>query len=277
MPHVIRNSAPEFLLPKPFRLPIPFPKMTGNRMPNPFTRSADFFNSAPSAKHGDMLEDIINGLYAARLRPGDLAVDGGAHIGLHTLGMARHVSPGGRVIAVEALTRLATGMLARRINEGGFADTVVVENVALGAEPGQAIFHDVSQAPGYSGLRARDDLPGNLSETIHEVSVKVEPLDALVARNALPGKKVSFIKLDLEGGEFDCLRGARRTLEKDRPLVVFEHGQAKAAALYGYTKDGFFDFFDSVGYTLTTLLQEPMTRETWGTGQSVWYMVATPL
>lgn len=244
-------------------------------MSQAFRSSAEFFRTTPADKQGDRLEDMISALYRSVLRPGDLAVDGGAHVGLHSIGMARCVRPGGRVIAVEALARLVNGMLARQIAEHGFDDTIVVENLALGAAQGEAVFHDVSEAPGYSGLRARTDLPGTLAETVREVRVKVETLDALVAHHG-SGRPVRFIKLDLEGGEFDCLRGARKTLEGDRPIVVFEHGQADAARLYGYSKESFFDYFDGVGYRLTTLLDEPLTREVWGTGHAVWYVVARP-
>lgn len=245
-------------------------------MSQAFSLSAEFFRTTPSDKQGDRLEGLISDLYASILKPGDVAVDGGAHVGLHSLGMARHVAPGGRVIAVEALARLANGMLARQIASHGFTETILVENVALGRAAGEAVFHDVSEAPGYSGLRARTDLPGKLNETIREVQVRVEMLDTLAARHALPGRPVRFIKLDLEGGEFDCLLGARATLERDRPVVVFEHAQAAAAKLYDYTKDSFFEFFDSIGYRLTTLLGEPLTREVWGTGYAVWYVVARP-
>lgn len=241
-----------------------------------FPRSAAFFRTNPVEKQGDLLEEMIAGLYRSILRPGDLAVDGGAHVGLHSIGMARCVRPGGRVIAVEALTRLAKGLLAQQIANHAFDDTILVENVALGAAPGEAVFHDVSEAPGYSGLRARTDLPGELSKTVREVRVAVETLDTLVARHGR-GLPVRFIKLDLEGGEFDCLRGARETLQRDRPVVVFEHAQAEAAKLYGYSKEDFFDYFHSIGYRLSTLLDEPLTREVWGKDYAVWYVVGHPL
>lgn len=250
-------------------------QQNGERMSQAFSRSAEFFRTTPSDKQGDRLEDMIAALYGSVLQPGDLAVDGGAHVGLHSIGMARCVRPDGRIIAVEALARLAGGMLAQQITKHGFGDTIIVENLALGAAPGEAVFHDVFEAPGYSGLRVRTDLPGTLSETVREVRVRVETLDALVARHG-QGRPVRFIKLDLEGGEFDCLRGARAALERDRPIVVFEHGQAEAAKLYGYDKGNFFDYFDSVGYRLATLLEEPLTREVWGTGHAVWYVVARP-
>lgn len=50
-------------------------------------------------------------------------------------------------------------------------------------------------------------------------------------------KEVGFIKLDLEGGELDTLRGSRGTLESNLTLVVFENGRQASADLYGYDKN----------------------------------------
>jgi len=46
-------------------------------------------------------ELMLEQIYRAALRPGDIAVDIGAHEGRHTLPMARAVGPSGSVFAFE--------------------------------------------------------------------------------------------------------------------------------------------------------------------------------
>jgi hypothetical protein len=48
--------------------------------------------------------------------------------------------------------------------------------------------------------------------------VSVERLDDLVTG------PVDVVKIDVEGAEAACLRGAERILREHRPLVIFEHG-----------------------------------------------------
>ena len=55
--------------------------------------------------------------------------------------------------------------------------------------------------------------PENYSLRIHTMSI-----DKLVEEKKLP--KVDFIKLDIEGAEPDCLKGAAETIKKFRPKLA---------------------------------------------------------
>jgi hypothetical protein len=85
---------------------------------------------------------------------------------------------------------------------------------------------------------------------------------------------VAFIKMDLEGGEFAALQGARRILERDRPLVVFEHAGLYRSVYYGYSVFDLEKFWHGLGYRLVDLFGRPVTGqrlEHW----PVWYLVAS--
>ena len=77
---------------------------------------------------------------------------------------------------------------------------IVILDCALGAEKGEALFHD---GLGYAS---------QLSPT-GKMRVPVRPLDAL-------GLSPSYVKLHLEGAELAALKGARETLLANRPLVA---------------------------------------------------------
>jgi len=121
---------------------------------------------------------------------------------------------------------------------------------------------------GYSGLKDRA-LPFEADKQTIEVPVDI--LDNYVADDA----RVTFIKADVEGGEFPALQGGIKTLEKHRPLVVFETGRAFSAQLYGYTKQDLFGFFQELGYELKDILGCRYLEEQWDQF-GPWNLVAYP-
>ncbi len=84
-------------------------------------------------------EKNLQDLYEAFLRPGDIAVDVGAHTGHHTFPIARCVSPGGRVLAFEPLDNCRE-QIVRRVETEGLASVISVFPFAVGAENGEAEF-----------------------------------------------------------------------------------------------------------------------------------------
>jgi FkbM family methyltransferase len=182
-------------------------------------------------------EVLVQHVYEALLRPGDFAADVGAHLGRHTLPMARCVGPTGRVLAFEPL--LPYFMELRRV-----CDPALVEiyDGALGAAAGPAEFVVALDLPAYSGLRERTyDHPTRLQR----VPVQVRTLDEMTAH--LPSLRL--VKIDVEGGEMDVLRGGRAALRRLRPVVVFEFG-LRAIGNYDSSPAAVFALLDDLGYRL---------------------------
>ena len=72
-----------------------------------------------------------------------------------------------------------------------------------------------------------------------------------------------FIKTDCEGADFRILQGAERLLDKNRPLIYFEHSGEIGAMNHNYTKDIFFNFFDTKKYKLITTKSEQFSPHMW--------------
>lgn len=138
------------------------------------------------------------------VRPGWRAVDGGANLGVYTLTLAR---AGADVLAFEPNPPIADRG-ARAIALNGLSSRIHHRRVALGAATGTARF-DIS---GHSE-NARLAEGGTLD-------VPVVTLDDEIA--ALGWTAWDFLKLDLEGGETDALRGGRGVLARFAPLVMSE-------------------------------------------------------
>jgi FkbM family methyltransferase len=103
-------------------------------------------------------------------------------------------------------------------------------DIALSDKAGEATFNYVVTNPAYSGLQKRNyDKPNEKDETI---TVKTATLDSFLDSVLPADYAVDFIKIDVEGGELQVLRGAVQTLRRCQPIVVFEHGLG-AADCYG--------------------------------------------
>jgi FkbM family methyltransferase len=61
---------------------------------------------------------------------------------------------------------------------------------------------------------------GGVGEAGHLSSEGDDSIAAVAIDDVLAGQAVDFIKLDVEGGEADALRGARRTLQSHRPVLA---------------------------------------------------------
>jgi len=112
---------------------------------------------------------------------------------------------------------------------------------------------------GLSGLNKREGRSGIDRDRLRKVVVPVGTLDEV-----LGDRHIDFIKIDVEGAEFDVLRGARRILESSRPLILFEFGLG-GAEYFGVDADKMFDYFgkhDFAVYTVATYARngEPLGR-----------------
>lgn len=142
-------------------------------------------------------------------------VDVGAYQGALTKPMVA-IAPLGAHIAIEPQPVYA-GRLRKR-----FPGVRVVE-CALGDHPDTATFTLALDSPARSGLK-RQQYPTDHERT-RTITVRVERLDDIVPANA----PVAFIKIDVEGAEFQVLRGAMATIRRDRPVIVFEYGRTGRA------------------------------------------------
>lgn len=146
----------------------------------------------------------------ALLRSSDRLVDVGANIGWYTC-LARHA--GRPALAIEPQRR-NLDCLYRTLEENGWLDTEVLP-IGLGAAPGIAFLYGAS-GPGASLIR---DWAGYSSRT--RQAIPLGTLDAVLGGRFAHERLL--IKIDVEGAEFDVLRGASMTLARQpRPAWVVE-------------------------------------------------------
>jgi len=118
---------------------------------------------------------------------------------------------------------------------------------ALSNKDGESTFQFVKNAPAYSGINKRKYAVEHAD--IEEIKVELKKLDKLISKDI----KIDFIKIDVEGGEFDVLRGAVELLKRDRPYVVFEFGLG-ASEYYGTKPEEIYSFLNKeIGLKISNL------------------------
>ncbi|MDE1174719.1 MAG: FkbM family methyltransferase [Parvibaculaceae bacterium] len=213
------------------------------------------------------LEELLTAIYTEWVRLGDLVLDIGVNHGVHTLKLARLVGPQGHVVGVEAVPAFAAHtrkLLGRR---GDLSRRVTLHECAVAAEAGFADFFVTSITDGgLSGLRLR---PVIATEDFQRIVVETKTIDAL-----LPGKPVRFVKIDIEGGEYDALRGAY-TLLAQQPLIAFEFNES-APAEFGYRADDLYNLLLGAGYRVFDIFGFELDSGSAMMGARVWNFLAIP-
>jgi FkbM family methyltransferase len=225
---------------------------------------------AKGVSPGQLCEQIITRFYSEFVKEGESVIDGGAHVGRHSLPLSKLVGSTGTVFAIEPVAEIMLRLVGnvKKAN----AENIVLLSFALSDENKVVEFSYAKGAPAFSGIKERV-YPRNVVPDVDKRVVPAIRLEALIP----PRHRITFIKLDLEGGEYPAMKGARRILENDRPVIVFENGRQRAAETYGYTKAGFFDFFRKIEYGLFSIDGQPFSPDKWKAFPFPFYFWAIPL
>ncbi len=142
------------------------------------------------------------------IHPGDVVCDIGANKGSFLYWLARWAHPG-RVIAFEPQPELAEG-LSRLCRKFSLKNVTVERSAVYSSTEQREFFIPDGHQPAGSLLK-----PIGASRAISTATVSLDDYFSEMER-------VSAIKIDVEGAELDVLQGAKRTLARCMPLLVFE-------------------------------------------------------
>jgi hypothetical protein len=163
------------------------------------------------------IENSICRLARAILQKGGSAVDVGTNYGFVSLVMAKSVR-GGRVFSFEIEPRIC-GVISRTIERNDLSETVTL-------------------------------IPYGVS---NETTDGFVTIDSIVDQYHV--ERLSFIKIDVDGGDFEVLEGARKTIREHLPVIVIEMGERQQEI---------YDLLCGLGYThFIGQNNRPITPERW--------------
>jgi FkbM family methyltransferase len=183
---------------------------------------------------GAEFEPSTVALLQVLVEDGDTVLDVGANIGCTTILFAQRA---GRVYSFEP-GRGTFKFLDQNVQASGHRN-VVVENIALGSEEGDA---ELVWAPtGRFGATVSGfGVPvGHVAEQIAIIRG-----DSYVAEHGI--ERVDFIKIDTEGYEREVIEGLRATIDRDRPVVCLELNHWCLNAFRRMSVPDFLDYLRSV-------------------------------
>jgi FkbM family methyltransferase len=137
--------------------------------------------------------------------PGELVVDVGAHVGTYTL---RAAKAGAKVIAIEPNPE-SFRLLETNVHLNSF-NSIITRNVAVGAAAGVGWLSTEEVFTGRGRLTGID--------SGHGCRVTISRLDDLLGEWA--ASPIDWLKIDVEGSEYDLMLGAKHTLERSRNLII---------------------------------------------------------
>ena len=149
-------------------------------------------------------------------KEGDIVVDIGAHIGLYTIISSKRVGANGKVVAIEAHPGNFE-MLNRNIKLNQLTNVIPLNYAVYSKETKIKLY----LPSGESGFTKYNTIMPNWINTQEKfVEVNANTLDYLLQLNKIRQEEVNWIKIDVEGAEFEVLKGATNVLSKSKDVAI---------------------------------------------------------
>lgn len=142
------------------------------------------------------------------VRQNSIVVDVGANVGALTLLMAK-IANAGKVIAIEPGPPICSRLKDNLELNPELQKVVNVFQVGVSDKVGELLWKEDQNNRGNAGLLGSDGTP-----------VKVETLDNIVKSTGI--EKFDFIKIDVEGMEYEVIKGGMASIVKYRPVIYYE-------------------------------------------------------
>jgi FkbM family methyltransferase len=164
-------------------------------------------------------EDIIEHFTP---KEGDIVVDIGAHMGRYTIISSKRVGANGKVVAIEA-DPSNFEMLKSNIKLNQLTNVTPLNYAVYSKETKIKLYLPEVE----SGYTIYNTIMSNRARTEDKfVEVNANTLDHLLQLKGIRQEEVNWIKIDVEGAEFEVLKGASNVLSKskDIALLIEVHG-----------------------------------------------------
>jgi len=187
------------------------------------------------------------------IQSGDIVFECGGHHGWTAIQLSKWVGTEGKVISFEANSK-NKNIIEQNIEINHLAN-VVVEHKAVSSEPGSITIFKKSNAsiiPKFIPKNLRSTRMFNVIYGLEEV--QTIDLDTYAAENNI---MPTFLKIDVEGYEFEVLKGAKKILETAPKILLEIH--TEQLFMYGTSVEDLFDAINLSRYKTWIQLDDKKT------------------
>lgn len=183
-------------------------------------------------------------LFKQFVKPDAVILDIGANIGLFSLLADKWLGADGKVIAFEPSAQ--TFQNFKKNLEYNNVTHVVPYQVALSDKEGKAY---LSRPTELSNRYQYQDAFSHLQYDGKEEGemIQTRTIDNILQENQV--RKVDLIKIDVEGAELMCFKGATGLLSSANPPVIIMESNEHMCKKFGYSSYDTLNFLHSFGYT----------------------------
>ncbi|HEX6253144.1 MAG TPA: FkbM family methyltransferase, partial [Nitrososphaera sp.] len=171
-------------------------------------------------------------------KEGDTVIDIGAHIGRYTITSSKQVGNTGKVVAIEADPDNFQ-LLKRNIALNNLTNVLPLNYAVFSTRTRMKLYEQSASAKYNSLMLAR------AAKTKNYVEVEADTLDSILKLNRV--NQVNWIKIDVEGAEFEVLKGSTKTLSSDNVSLFIEIHNIDDPSHY----DNIVDFLKYRNYEIT--------------------------
>ena len=171
----------------------------------------DSLNLAMNGIYGEFETELVKN----EIRPGDVIIDVGGHIGYFTLIFAKSVGFEGKVFAFEP-EPTNFEILRKNVEINGYQNVVLEQKAASDKNGTCELF--VGQRS--SGANRIYQPKKTKTQRFKSVIADTIRLDDYFSNSDLKNK-IKFIKIDVEGAELLVLKGMRDILQNNKTLTIF--------------------------------------------------------
>jgi len=148
------------------------------------------------------------------VKRGDVCIDIGANVGAISFALAKRVGSHGKVCACEPGDFLFKRLVDNIRLNSGYEKIVFPFNLGFSDKKEIRLWNEDKQNRGNAGFLFIDS---NQDERVELV-----PLDHFFTEQGLD--RLDFVKIDVEGMEYEVIKGAAQTINKYKPVIWYETG-----------------------------------------------------
>ena len=198
---------------------------------------------ADAIRNNRVFEPEVVALAAQFIREGDVVLDVGSNFGQMAVQFARKAGATGRVHCFEA-DDWVFEILRKNIETNNLKDRIIPHFGAVHNADGQTLFFP-EQDFVESGTYGSYGIDYTASKGRAVPTLTIDSLD-------IPGR-ISFMKVDIQGGDLQAMQGAVKTIAKYRMPILFEyeyHLEEKFALCF----QDYVDFVQQIGYSFSRVV-----------------------